>query len=160
MLVRFTKGSAAAQADALTCVRPDGSTTTSHMPRQGILPHEAVHFVVESVLGWRDALFGALSRGVSLETATAKLHGRQVEWSKDPQRRQTEALVECLEAEQWGGANDPVTFAEMLVLACRRRGAPTPDVTPEEIDLVRVKLREFGAAWRPLLPGSWIERTF
>lgn len=159
MLVRFTKGPVAARADVLTCVRPDGSTTTSQMERQGILPHEAIHFVVESVLGWHDALFGALARGAALEAAP-RTPGRQHEWKVDTQGRQAESLVECLEAEQWGGANDPVTFAEMLVLACRRRGAPPPDITPEEIDLVRSKLREFGAAWRPLAPGAWIERTF
>jgi hypothetical protein len=160
MLIRFTKGPIAAQSDMLTCVRPDGSTTDCHLKRQGILPHEAFHFVIESALGWHDALFGQLARGSTLAEISAKLHGQQREWTKDTQGRQAESMVECLEAEQWGGANDPATFAEMLVLACRRRGVPPPDITPEEIDRVRAKLREFGAAWRPLAPGDWIERTF
>ena len=160
MLVRFTKGPAAATSDQLTCIRPDGRSTQCDLPRQGILPHEAFHFVIESTLGWHDALFGELARGGTLEAVTARLHGRQIEWTKDVQGRQTEALVECLEAEQWGGASDPVTFVEKLVVACRRRGSPPPDVTPEEIDLVRVRLREFGAAWRPLGPGESLERNF
>jgi hypothetical protein len=160
MLVRFIKGPAAAKADTLTCVRPDGTRTESAMPRQGILPHEAFHFVIETSLGWHDALFGDLARGLTLGAATARTHGHQTEWRKNVQGRQAEALVECLEAEQWGGANDPATFAEMLVKASRRRGVPPPDVTPEEIERLRVNLREFGAAWRPLPPGDWIERTF
>jgi hypothetical protein len=160
MLVRFTKGPAAATNDHLYCIRPDGSTTQCDLPRQGILPHDAFHFVIESTLGWHDALFGELARGGTLEAVIARLHGRQIEWTKDVQGRQTEALVECLEAEQWGGASDPVTFVEKLVEACRRRGSPPPDVTPEEIDLVRVRLREFGAAWRPLGPGESLERNF
>ena len=50
MLVRFTKGPPAAEADTLTCVRPDGSTSTQPMPRQDILPHDAFHFVIECAL--------------------------------------------------------------------------------------------------------------
>jgi hypothetical protein len=160
VLVRFTKGPVVSQVDTLTCVRPDGSTTTSDMRRQGILPHEAFHFVIESTLGWRDALFGEIARGATVRQVTTVLHGQQGEWKKNTQGRQAEAMVECLEAEQWGGASDPATFAEMLVLACRRRGVPPPDITPEEIDRSRVNLRDFGAAWRPLLAGEWIERTF
>jgi hypothetical protein len=160
MLVRFTKGPAASQSDLLTCIRPDGSKTTREMPRQGILPHEAVHFVVESVLAWHDALFGMLARGGSLDAVTVKHRGRELEWQKATQARQAESLVECLEAEQWGGPNDPATFAEKLVLACRRRGVAPPDVTPEEVEQVRGKLRAFGAAWRPIAPGESLERTF
>ena len=32
-------------------MRRDGSTTGCAMPRQGILPHDLVHYVVESTLG-------------------------------------------------------------------------------------------------------------
>jgi hypothetical protein len=160
MLVRFTKGPVAAQADELVCVRPDGTRTESSLPRRGILPHEAFHFVIETTLGWHDALFGELARGGSLSAATARTHGSPSAWTKNTQARQTEALVECLEAEQWGGPNDPATFAEMLVLACRRQGVSPPDVLSEEIDRIRINLREFGAAWRPLAPGEWLERTF
>jgi hypothetical protein len=160
MLVRFTKSPPGAQTDLLTCVRPDGSRTTSNLTRQGILPHEAIHLVIETTLGWHDALFGDLARGLTLDAATARSHGQQAEWTKNIQGRQAEALVECLEAEQWGGPSDPASFAEMLVKACRHYGVPPPDVTPEEIERLRVALREFGAAWRPLAPGEWIERTF
>lgn len=160
MLVRFTKGPVTAQADSLLCVRPDGSSTSCEMPRQGILPHEAVHFVVETTLGWHDAMFGELARGATLGVATARMHRRQTEWTRNTQGRQAESLVECLEAEQWGGPGDPVSFAEMLVLACRRHGVPPPDITTEEVEHLRQNLRDFGAAWRPLVAGQWLERTF
>ncbi len=160
MLVRFTKAPPAAVADALTCVRPDGSATTADMPRQGILPHDAFHFVVETTLGWHDAFFGHVARGASVADVTAKLHGDSGGWSKITQALQTEALVDCLQAGQWGGAADPVEFAQGLIVGCRRRGVAPPDITPEEIDRVRVALREFGAAWRPLAAGASLERTF
>ena len=160
MLVRFTKNPPTAEADTLTCVRPDGSTTTALLTRQGILPHEAVHFVVEDALGWHDAFFGHIARGESFEKITVRLHGRSARWSKITQARQSEALVECLEKDQWGGTSDPAEFAQKLVGACRQRAVEPPDITAEELERVRVALREFGAAWRPLAPGASLERTF
>lgn len=160
MLVRFTKNPPAATADTLTCVRPDGSTTTGEMPRQGILPHDAFHFVVETTLGWHDAFFGHVARGAGLKDVTATLHADAGGWTKRKQALQTEALVDCLQAGQWAGGADPAEFARNLIAGCRRRGVEPPDITPEEIDRVRVALREFGAAWRPLVPGASIERTF
>lgn len=160
MVVRFTKNSPVALVDTLTCVRPDGSTTTAEMRRLGILPHDAFHFVVECNLGWRDAFFGMVAQGDSLATVTSRLHRQDGEWSKNTQAQQSEALVECLSSEQWAGPSDPATFAEKLIAASRRRGVLPPDVTADEIDLIRSALREFGAAWRPLLPGHSLERTF
>jgi hypothetical protein len=160
MLVRFTKNAPDAPADTLTCVRTDGSTTTGAMARQGILPHDAFHFVIEKALGWHDAFFGRVARGASLEQANTWLHGQKAEWSKMTQALQAEALVECLQTEQSAGASDPAAFAQTLILTCRRRGVSPPDIMPEELEGVRVALREFGAAWRPLAPGTHLERTF
>ena len=160
MLVRFTKNAPAAPADTLGCVRPDGTMTQGDLPRQGILPHDAFHFVVESTLGWRDAFFGQVARGATLDQTTAKLHDAKIDWVKNAQALQSEALVECLQANQWGGASDPATFAATLIAACRRRGVPPPDIDAEELASVRTALREFGAAWRPLNPGQSLERTF
>lgn len=160
MLVRFTKNVPTAKADTLTCVRPDGSSTRGEMPRQGILPHDAFHFVVETTLHWRDAFFGQIAAGASLDHLVAELHGEKIDWSKNKQALQSESLVECLQAEQWGGAADPATFAETLVITCRRRSVPPPDIDAAELDRVRLALREFGALWRPLQAGQAIERTF
>lgn len=160
MLVCFTKGATTAKADKLLCVRADSTTTHGLMPRQGILPHDAFHFVVETTLGWRDAFFGHVADGLSLDHAANQLHGVNVNWSKNPRALQSESLVECLQAEQWGGAADPVTFAETLAVACRRRGVPPPALDPTDLTRVRLALRVFGAAWRPLQPGESLERTF
>ncbi len=160
MRVRFTKGPVVAKADSLICVRDDGTETSTTMPRQGILPHDVFHFVVESTLGWRDAFFAQVARGVELDQLAAKRAGRKVDWSKWPQALQAESLVECLQAEQWGGAADPKTFQETLVITCRQRHVPAPRVTAEDLARVRHALREFGALWRPLPPGGTLEREF
>jgi hypothetical protein len=160
MLVRFTKGAAAAKSDTLVCERPDGTSTHGTMPRQGILPHDAFHFVVETTLGWRDAFFGRIAAGASLDHLTTKLHGPKIDWSKNVEALQSESVVECLQAEQWGGAADPLTFANILAVTCRRRHVDPPALTPADLARVRTALREFGAAWRPLNPGQSLERTF
>ncbi len=160
MLVRFTKNIPTAKADALACVRPDGSSTRGELPRQGILPHDAFHFVVETTLGWRNAFFGQIANGASLDQVVARLHGEKIDWSKNTQALQSESLVECLQAEQWGGAADPATFAETLAVTCRPRGVPPPDLDAAQLAGVRAALRDFGAAWRPLQPGQSLERTF
>lgn len=160
MLVRFTKNRTAAGADAYSCTRPNGTTTRAEMTRQGTLPHEAIHFVVESTLGWHDAFFGRIARGASAAETTEKLHSLPKSGRTDPQAQQAEALVACLGKEQWAGPTDPAAFAEHLVQECRRRGVPPPDITADEVERVRTALREFGAQWRPLPPGASIERTF
>lgn len=160
MRVRFIKGPVVAKADTISCVRADGTVTSTTMPRQGILPHDVFHFVVESTLGWREAFFAQVARGVELDQLAAKRAGRKVDWSKWPQALQAESLVECLQAEQWGGAADPETFHETLVLTCRQRQVRAPRVTAEDLARVRLELREFGALWRPLPAGGVIEREF
>ena len=160
MHVRFTKAPPAARADELTCIRPDGSDAHAALPRQGILPHLAFHFVVESTLGWHDALFGRVAAGHSLEPDAQHLHGADTLRTRNLQALQCEALIECLEADQWGGASDPAEFAQRLLRACRQRAVTPPDITAEELERVRTALRDFGAAWRPLAPGQSLERTF
>lgn len=158
MLVRFVKGPIRAKADALICVREDGSSTSGEMPRQGILPHDAFHFVVETTLGWRDAFFGEIARGVSLDHILRKREKPAPQWST--QALQAESLVECLQAEQWGGAASPETFRETLATTCRQRNVAPPPMTPEDLQRIRTALRELGAAWRPLPPGGVLERRF
>lgn len=160
MRVRFTKGPVAAKADRLTCEREDGTSTTGGMPRQGILPHDAIHYVVESTLGWRDAFFGRVARGLALEPAARNAPGAPVDWATAPEALQSESLVECLQAEQWGGAADPETFLATLAVTCSRRGVAPPALTSDDLRRVRQALREFGAAWRPLPAGGTLERTF
>jgi hypothetical protein len=160
MRVRFTKGPVSSKYDLLACTRPDGSETRGEMPRQGILPHDAIHFVVEQTLGWSDAFFGHIARGAEVSQVTTRLHGEKVDWSQATQALQSESLVECLQAEQWGGAASAELFAQTLTETCRHRGVASPVLTVEDLARVRTALRNFGAAWRPLGPGTTLERDW
>ncbi len=160
MLVQFTKQAPAATADLLTCVRSDGSSTSHALPRQAVLPHDAVHFVVEQTLHLADGLFGPVAAGATLAAATAQLHEPA---TKSPSRTaalQVESLVEVFQSEQWSGASSPDAFREKLRDLCADRRVSAPPVSPAKIEAVRTALRQFGAAWRPLAPGATLERTF
>lgn len=160
MLVRFTKNAPSAKADTLTCIRADGTSTTGLMPKQGVLPHDAIHYVVENTLGWREAFFGQIEAGDDFAAVTTRFHGQKTAAVKHPRVRQSEALVECLQAEQWGGASKPAAFTEKLTTACHAHRVAALVLTATDLDRVRVALREFGAAWRPLATGKSLERTF
>lgn len=160
MLVRFTKSPVTAKDDALVCERSDGTSTTAPLAKQGILPHDAFHFVVEKTLGWSDAFFGQIAAGASLADTTVRFHSVKKSPAPPPQVHQIEALIACLEAEQWGGASDPTAFLAKLAAACRRSRVTPPPLAPADLARVRLALREFGAAWRPLNPGQSIERPF
>jgi hypothetical protein len=160
MLIRFTKGPVTAHPDLLACERPDGTGTAAAMPKQAILPHDAFHFVVEKTLGWSDAFFGQIAAGASLADTTVRFHPVKKSPAPPPRIRQTEALIACLEAEQWGGASEPAAFLAKLAAACRRARTTPPPLAPADLARVRLALREFGAAWRPLAPGKSLERIF
>ena len=160
MLVRFIKNAPSASADALTCLRADSSRTSGEMPKQAILPHAAFHFVIEITLGWRDRFFGQIADGADFASVTAKFQSAKKSPAKILRLRQSEALVACLAAEQWGGASEPAVFAIKLAAACKKERVPALALTPDELARVRTALREFGAAWRPLTPGQTLERTF
>src|ERR1700739_539951 len=49
--------------DLLTCTRVDGSVTQVAMPRHGILPHDLVHSIVESVLPFRHGFMSQVADG-------------------------------------------------------------------------------------------------
>jgi hypothetical protein len=161
MLVRFTKGPLSARSDTLTCTRPDGTVSETEMLRQGILPHEAFHFVVETVLGPLEAFFGRIAAGETLAEVTACFHATEKKFSlHDTPGRQIEALIDCLQADQWGGASDPKAFTKALAQASRKRHVSPLKIESERLTAIRIALRGFGAEWRPLAAGKSLDRQW
>lgn len=115
--------------DRLRCIRSDGSETATAMPRQGILPHDLVHYVVESRLGWRHGFLGMIAAGFDI--------GWTMEQTHDPANRtiadqaiHAEAVVESLQAQLWSGAFDEALFLDGVRSACEARGRSVPELAP------------------------------
>jgi hypothetical protein len=143
-----TKLGKADKYDQLRCVRRDGSEASCPMPRQGILPHDLVHYVVESALGWRHGFLGQVADGRDIGFLAKYLHDPGNREAAD-QAIQAEALVESLQAQLWSGAFDGEMFMEGLRGACAVRGRAVPDLSG--IDLEQALYRravELGARWQ------------
>jgi len=115
--------------DQLRCVRADGSATTTAMPRQGILPHDLVHYVVESTLGWRHGFLGMVAAGADIGWTMTQTHDPAATDVAD-QAIHAEAVVESLQAQLWSAAFDDALFLDGVRTACTARGRSVPALPP------------------------------
>jgi hypothetical protein len=114
--------------DTLRCVRRDGSQTSAQMPRQGVLPHDLIHYVVEGALRLDHGFLGLVARGADISFAMEAAHEMSTPSTSD-QAPQVEALVESLQAQIWAGSFDEAQFDEGVEGACSMRGRPVPDLS-------------------------------
>ena len=115
--------------DLLRCIRRDGSETSTAMPRQGILPHDLVHVVVESGLGWRHGFLGMIAAGFDIAWTMEQTHDPANRAVAD-QAIHAEAVVESLQAQLWSGAFDERMFLDGVRSACEARGRSVPALPP------------------------------
>jgi hypothetical protein len=64
MLVTIMKGQS---DDKITICRADGTTAAAQFPKKGPVPHDAVHLIVEEVLGLAHGFWGMIAAGHDLE---------------------------------------------------------------------------------------------
>lgn len=141
MRMTFTKRGG--KYDDLTIERPGVAPETIQCPKQGIIPHDMVHYAVESVLAHRGFL-GMVAGGDAAVFAT---QGGESEEA-------IERLVESFQAEMWGGR---VPAAELLAtyeLACEARGHAAAPVTTEDVESIRASLDELTARWSTVAVGE------
>jgi hypothetical protein len=140
------KMEAAVKLDRLRVVRDDGSETGCEMPRQGVLPHDLVHAVVESRLNLHEGFLGLVAKGADIAFAEKNFRDYI-----DPERHfevaQSESVVEGLQTQLWQGAFDFTAFIAGVEGACAMRGVATPAITETDGQAM------FDAAVR--LNGQW-----
>lgn len=127
------------KTDELIIVRSDGGTETTACPKQGIIPHDMVHYAVESVLTHR----GFLSLVADGATPNFAPTGGDTEES-------VERLVETFQAEMWG---ERVATADLLAVyehACGARGHGVAAISADDIEAIRSRLDELTAQWTAL----------
>lgn len=110
--------------DRLRYLRADASSTETAMPRQGILPHDLVHYVVEMGLELKNGFTGLLARGASATFVMDLTHepaGKGVE----TEAIQVECIVEALQTQLWSGQFDNDDFLEGVRTACLAHDCPT-----------------------------------
>ncbi len=143
MQLTFTRG--AGKYDRLDIVTAAGAQPAIECPKQGIIPHDMVHFAVETEVATLGFLGGIAAGGDSGFRAGAD----------DAQVCAIERLVETVQAEAWSGA--PVPDAEFVALyhvTCDARGDTPLALAPATLAAIRARLAELTAQWAAVPIGG------
>lgn len=136
-------------------VRADGSRAESSFPKKGLFPHDAVHYAVEKHLVLANGFWGFVASGRHPEEVAglAKQGGHasaKRATVPDPsiaELLQAERIVECFEANMWGGSASPDMLRETAKLACESSFTPPLALTDEEIAAIRDELAQMQVQW-------------
>jgi hypothetical protein len=160
MHITITKGE---REDRIEAVRTDGSSVCTLFPHKGPIPHDAVHFYVESSLALGDAFWGMVAAGRHPEevAAIAKAGGHaSAKRATIPDGSivrlvQAERVVECFEADVWGGGGtSPQTIRDAVAAACAQSRVPDIEVSDEAITNIRSSLMDLARRWPGAPPGE------
>ena len=142
MHMTFTKGTG--KYDRLEIVRPAGKPEHIECPKQGIIPHEMVHFAVEHTLQAR----GFLHRIKEGEAARFRM-------TAEDQTDGVERLVEVIQADQWsGGGAAPAEILDLYRTTCSARNCSVLPVDAEAILAIRGEVERLGARWSSVPVGG------
>lgn len=147
MRITFTKGSG--KHDQMFIHRGD-ATAVIDCPKQRIIPHDMVHFAVESTLRKR----GFLGRIRDGEAATFQM-------GADPESDGVERLVEVFQGDAWsGGTSPPAEMIELYRVTCDARQCPPLQVTVADILAIRDRMAELDREWQALPVGQSVTLEF
>jgi hypothetical protein len=146
MRLTFTKRNG--KYDDLSIERDSGPGETLACPKQGIIPHDMVHYAVESTL----------SQGGFLRLVE---DGRPAAFttSGGDAEEATERLVEVFQAELWGGRVPVVELLATYRHACAAHEHPAAPVSEADIQAIRDRLDELLAQWSALPVNSSLTLT-
>jgi hypothetical protein len=126
------KRSSSDRYDVLRMVRNNGSCTETLMPRQDVLPHDLLHYVVESALPLRQGFLSQLALGHEAEPLTRAVHD-PANRALAPEAAQAEAIVEQLQQQLSAGRFDLDAFLDAAARACAVRAQPPFDFSAYDV---------------------------
>ena len=153
MEITITKGRL---LDQIAIARVDGSSAATTFPHKGPVPHDAVHWYVERELELLQGFWGMVAGGQHPEeiAAIAKAAGHaSAKRAEVPdlaivQLLQAERVVECFEADLWGGASGAA--ADLIALAetaCGTSHVLLPALDAAAVERIRAGLGQFARDW-------------
>lgn len=159
MRIEVTKGRT---DDGIRITRADGSVASTRFPKKGPFPHDLVHVAVEDALGLRRAFWGMIAGGRHPEDiaalASALGHSSAAKAHvPDPsiiELIQAERLVECFEAEIWGGPASLEDLQSIADAAFSTSLVPRVELSAEGVGAIRARLATMQAEWNSLPPGG------
>ncbi len=155
MMIRLTRGRNG-KPDTLTCMRDDGSTTWE--PSKVGIPHDLLHYAVETTLGYRAAFYGLVAGGRDIASFGTQ---NGVKDTYTDEEIWAEVIVGALQWPAVGGSR--LSEAEILALIedhFRERAQPVPPLTEEQLARIRAKARELLRQWGELEEGGCLDLPF
>jgi len=161
MLVTITKAKA---FDHIDICRDGGSRAGSRFPKKGTVPHDAVHYLVEKTIGLKAGFWGLVAAGhpikdiqdMAKQAGHASATRAEVPQAHIIELLQAERLVECFEAELWGGGSDPVTFRHVAQAACDSSHVAMPMLSDDVIAAIVGEMTALQAQWVTAPEGHMI----
>ena len=145
MKLTFTKGKG--KFDRLDITTMAGPQPPIECPKQGIIPHDMVHFAVESEVTTLGFLGGIAAGGGQGFTAG----------DDNPHHRAVERLVETVQAEAWAGtASADDDFIALYQVTCAARGDVPLALDAAIIAAIRARLAALTARWQAVAVGGSI----
>lgn len=133
MKLHFTKRDG--KYDALVIERDDGTTESIACPKQGIIPHDMVHYAVERVLH-HSGFLSLVQQGKDERAA----------FGADSEEA-IERLVETFQAEMWGGQVPAAGLIATYEHACEARRHTALSISELDIDKIRNHLETLTNQW-------------
>lgn len=143
MQLIFTKGSG--KYDRMEVTRGGGAVERIDCPKQGIIPHDMVHYAVESTLEKR----GFLTR--IRDGARADFRRMSPEAESDG----VERLVEVIQGDAWSGSASAASdMLDIYRVTCEARECPMLVVGADDVDAIRSRVAELTVQWEALPAGQ------
>lgn len=148
MQLVFTKGSG--KHDRMDLIRDGHIAESIECPKQGIIPHDMVHFAVENVLHKR----GFIGRVLEGEAASFQMQA-------DSESDGVERLVEVFQADGWSGwSTAAADMLDLYQVTCTARPCAPLEVLAADIEAVRGKILELTAQWQSVPVGKSLTLQF
>lgn len=160
LLIRIKKKTDGAAA--LTCLRPDGSTTWQRQEGRlgAFFPlHDLTHYAVETVLGFRRAFYGLVADGWDIST----FDERGIATRLPEEALLTEVIVSFFDAERASGTiSSAADFNWKLDNYYAEHDIPAPPfrMTDEALARIREVRGALFSRWRDLPAGDTLELSF
>jgi hypothetical protein len=142
MKLVFVKG--AGKFDRLDVIRPDGQIESINCPKQRIIPHDMVHYAVESTLDKR----GFIRRVSDGELATFQM-------VPESESDSVERLVEVFQGDGWSGSGSSAAdMIDMYRVTCMARTCPMLPIQASDVEAVRDRIAELTLQWGNIAAGE------
>jgi len=145
----------------LKCVRDDGSEVWQKQQGSSaaFFPlHDLTHYSVETELGIRDAFFGLIAAGWSIDATT----GKGTFGPLPVMAVYVEHVVGTLDSERAGGTHWPASdFNETIARSFANAGLAVPrTLTDDEVLRIRKRRAELFGVWNELPAGDTLHLSF